>query len=459
MEGNAVNRRRDPRRRGARPGFLLPVAATLVVAFLGGGTLSGEVVTYRVGRAREAPSVDGRLDDACWRSACVVDTFGPLGGGQADGTPATRALLSYDADFLYVAFDCREPLSDKLEARTLEHDGPTWKDDGVEIFLNPSGDRERYVQLAINVAGTVMDGYIGRPGEKVDTSYETGAEAKAVIATGSWSLELRVPFAGLPLAGPRGAWTFHLARNRRAAGQLLTSLQSATSGFHEIAKFDRLEGIELPERPVGVVRVAPGEFLRGTNVCRVRLRNWGEERAEVTLRAGIGLGRSESEGETESEGVGVASVVLPPGEEAGAEVAWDLREQDAGTTFRLAVRLGERLLQSHAVAVPNVPALFGRVRCPVFYFSQHRFVRVELPVNLAERSRLDARLRWQAVNGGGQPVGRGLTTLRDRTAVLRLYWPRWAEGSYRLHLNLERGGEKLGRTQEAIRLVMNPWGE
>ena len=99
------------------------------------------------------------------------------------------------------------------------------------------------------------------------------------------------------------------------------------------------------------------------------------------------------------------------------------------------------------------------MRCPVFYFSQHRFVRVELPVNLAERSRLDARLRWQAVNGGGQPVGRGLTTLRDRTAVLRLYWPRWAEGSYRLHLNLERGGEKLGRTQEAIRLVMNPWGE
>lgn len=235
----------------------------------------------------------------------------------------------------------------------------------------------------------------------------------------------------------------------------MTSLRSVTSGFHEISKFDRLEGIELPERPVGVLQVDAGEFLRGTNVCRVRLKNWGREQVDVVLRAGMGLGRSG----LESDRVGKASVTIPPGEQGEAEIAWDLREEDAGSTFRLEARLGERLLHSRALAVAEVPDLFGRVRCPVFYFSQHRFLRVELPVNLAEQSRRDACLLWRALDVDDRVAGQGLTTLGDRTAVLRLYWPRWASGRYMLDVVLERGGERLGQTQEAIRLITNPWGE
>ena len=106
-----------------------------------------------------------------------------------------------------------------------------------------------------------------------------------------------------------------------------------------------------------------------------------------------------------------------------------------------------------------VPPLFGNVRCPVFYFSQHRFVQVEVSVNLAERSRRDARLRWRATAPDGRVVGHGLTTLRRPVAVLRLYWPRWDDGRYGLHLTLERNGQVLARAEEAIRLVMNPWGE
>ena len=50
--------------------------------------------------------------------------------------------------------------------------------------------------------------------------------AVAKVGKDAWQMEVRVPFARLPLDGPSKDWTFHLARNRRVASQHLTSLKS-----------------------------------------------------------------------------------------------------------------------------------------------------------------------------------------------------------------------------------------
>ena len=185
-------------------------AVALAVALFCGATARADINTYEVAKTDAPPVLDGRLDDACWKSACVVDKFTLLGTDDDPGM-ATRALLTYDADHLYLAYDCEEPLTDKLVARAEKHDGPTWKDDGVEIFLNPSGDRQRYVQLAINTAGILMDNCADEAGAKLDVGYDTGAEAKTAVEEGRWTLELRLPFSGLPLGSPTAEWTFHLA--------------------------------------------------------------------------------------------------------------------------------------------------------------------------------------------------------------------------------------------------------
>ena len=57
-------------------------------------------------RAEARPHLDGRLDDPVWQKAKPA----PLRSAQADdgGWPAV-VMLAYDAEFLYLAVDCRQP--------------------------------------------------------------------------------------------------------------------------------------------------------------------------------------------------------------------------------------------------------------------------------------------------------------------------------------------------------------
>jgi len=55
-------------------------------------------------------------------------------------------------------------------------------------------------------------------------------------------------------------------------------------------------------------------------------------------------------------------------------------------------------------------------------------------------------------------MGRGLTTVYDDAAVIRLYWPRWSEGRYTLDFRLTRDGKLIASRKEVVRLVQSPWG-
>lgn len=420
-------------------------AALLLLLALG---LRAEIATYTVARAAAAPKLDGVLDDSCWQQACVVDRFVLLGKGEpAADQPATRALLTFDDDALYLAFDCAEPLAQQIKATATEADGKTWMDDGVEIFLNPSGDRERYVQLAINTLGVIMDGAKETPDEPLDLSWNSGATAVAKVGPASWQLEVRVPFAALPLDGPGRDWTFHLARNRRVASQHLTSLRSVVSGFHDVAKFDALRGIQPVGYDVSVRITELGQFLRGTNQAGAQLRNWGAAPHRVVLRYGIAGGEQQAE------------IPLAAGETKAWEGTWPLREEDAGKGFTFAVTVDGREVTRRQRTVTTVPPVFTALSQAAFYLYQHEPLRLELPLNLAGGTLRQGSLRWEVANAQGETVGSGQTLVRSEPAVVRLYWNRWVPGRYTFRCQLLLPQEEPIAFSTDLRLVRNPWGE
>ncbi len=411
---------------------------------------------YRVVRAAAPPVLDGRLDDACWRHACRITGFHPLGtvAGAGRGLPATTAFITYDSGALDIGFECVEPLAAGLKAPTRPHDGRTWEDNGVEIFLNPGGDRRRYVQIAVNLAGSIMDAIANEPGAPIDMSWETGARAAVKIGRGRWTMEVRAPFSGLPLARPRGPWTFHLARNRAAAGQHLTCLRAPVHGYHEVAKFARLEGIDVTaSHPVCVSSIAVGSLAQGINLCRVGLKNWGRAALNVAAAAGVaGTGR-----------MGRKTLSLPGGAAEEIVLPWPLSAADAGRRFVLEVRAGsdQRWMFRRELKIPAAPPVLGAPACRVFLFRQDRFVTVRLPVRLAAGSLRGAslRLNWEARDPRGELLGTGFTTVTGRTAVIRLYWLRWTPGWRRLALTLKQGDRVLARTSLDLRFVESPWSE
>jgi len=343
-------------------------------------SVAAEIATYRVARTSESPTIDGKLDDACWRTACAVDSFGPLGGSRAKikDPVGTKALLTYDADRLYVAYICEEPFTDKLVVNTTEHDGPTWKDDAVEIFFNPSGDRTRYCQIAVNARGTVMDNYGARPGKKLDVTYETGAVAASHIGKREWTLEISIPFAGLPIEELECPWTFHLARHRAVVPQLYTCLRSPVTGFHNVESFDVLEGISLKDRGVAVLDVSLGDLLQGTNLTRLTLKNDSAAALAITTIAGIDGMQPPHRAEVE--------VALPAGASKAVLVPWDLGPQHAGRKEVLSVKVGDRVIQSRVRAIPEVPPVFGTLPMNAYYLDSNELVRLDVPIQLAAGS-------------------------------------------------------------------------
>ena len=65
-------------------------------------------------RAAEAPVIDGKLDDACWRKADVLGQFFKFTTVEPSKY-ATEARLAYDAKYLYVGLRCFDPDRDCKE--------------------------------------------------------------------------------------------------------------------------------------------------------------------------------------------------------------------------------------------------------------------------------------------------------------------------------------------------------
>jgi hypothetical protein len=162
-----------------------------------------------------APTVDGALDDACWRGAEWLD-FRLLSGDPREPSHPTRAKLLADKRALYVAFRCADPDPEKLVSRTRERDASVWEDDSVEVFLRPGAEAARqYFHLIVNPEGSSLDD-LGGDGNAWQPDLRIGTAR----GEDHWSVEIAIPFIELKLpAGEAvlsGPWRLNLTRMRPA---------------------------------------------------------------------------------------------------------------------------------------------------------------------------------------------------------------------------------------------------
>ncbi|HLN93700.1 MAG TPA: carbohydrate binding family 9 domain-containing protein, partial [Thermoanaerobaculia bacterium] len=160
-------------------------------------------------------SIDGDLSDPGWVDAAVVDQFWETQPG--DNTPPkvkTRALLAYDAKYLYIGIDAQDPEPRLVRAPYVDRDQVLGTDDNIAIFLDTRNDRKSAVELRVNPRGSQGDASwneaTGTEDFSPDLFYDTAAR---VTATG-WTAEYRIPFSSLRY--PRGdpqTWGILIWRN------------------------------------------------------------------------------------------------------------------------------------------------------------------------------------------------------------------------------------------------------
>jgi hypothetical protein len=188
-----------------------------------------------VRQAAQPPTIDGRLDDACWSDPAPLVRFVRPGLDKPVGQP-TEAWLAWDERCIYLAARCTEPQLERLRLKATRRDAEVYADDCVEFFVGSDHDTTTYHQVVVNASGTIYDG------RGYDSSWNGDFEAATARGNGSWTLEIAMPWKTLGTDSPRPGEAVRvlIGRNRTvdAPGEVST-WPSAPGGNHQPRLFSR----------------------------------------------------------------------------------------------------------------------------------------------------------------------------------------------------------------------------
>ena len=120
---------------------------------------------YVVYRAATPIVIDGHLNDGPWKAAPWTDLFVDI-EGDAKPLPrfATRVMMLWDDEYFYFAADMEEP---HVWGTLTKRDSVICNDNDFEIFIDPDGDSEHYMEFEMNPLNAAWDLYIPQAYNKV----------------------------------------------------------------------------------------------------------------------------------------------------------------------------------------------------------------------------------------------------------------------------------------------------
>ena len=164
---------------------------------------------YTVKRATSVISIDGEMNDDAWEQAPAITLQFPW-EDQTGAKQKTEVRLLWNDQYLYALFACED---DDVIALYTNRDDPTYRDDAVEIFLNPRPSQETtYFGLEMN-AGAVLYDYVAVMPNVFYKRFQMSGVQLAVNIRGTrnvrgnkdegWKLEVAIPWENFETLGPR----------------------------------------------------------------------------------------------------------------------------------------------------------------------------------------------------------------------------------------------------------------
>jgi hypothetical protein len=191
---------------------------------------------------REAPVLDGRLDDAAWRLAPAASTFtqkSPREG--APPTERTTVRVVYDAEALWVGVDCEQqgaPVVARLTRRDREVET-----DWVSVAIDSRRDGKSAFVFEVNAGGALLDA-VRYNDTDFSLDWDENWEARASVRPGGWSAEFRIPFRILRYeALPEQSWGFEVRRYISAKQETDEWALVSRSAGGEVSHYGRLDGL------------------------------------------------------------------------------------------------------------------------------------------------------------------------------------------------------------------------
>jgi len=169
-----------------------PNSAMSIGAGAAGLTPTGVAAT----RTAVAPVIDGRDDDAVWRSAPAITqfrVFRPVENGEPKFR--TAAKVAYDAHYLYVFVRAFDPHPDSIVGLLARRDAMT-PSDLISIFIDSFHDRRTGYEFDVNPVGVKTDYAIFQDGNE-DIAWNGIWDVATRVDSLGWTAEFRIPMSQL----------------------------------------------------------------------------------------------------------------------------------------------------------------------------------------------------------------------------------------------------------------------
>ena len=260
-----------------------------------------------VTKTKNAPVIDGRLDEACWREAEWNGGFKALSITEYKPLNQTEFAVITDGENLYLGAKLNSTQMDKVKSRVGE---PIYGQNTAEFFFSPAADPQKYYQFVITAINGKRDANYGEEGGIIHPD-PYAPEWKSAVTYGedAWYVEAAIPLSAFYMtraADWLGEWSVNMSRMDWSSPYNLHELSSWSElekGFLEPSNFKRLNGfpkktaaddVALTEASAKILREKDGK-LEGELTVTVYAGAGGKfrfeceyaEAGEVELGAGI----------------------------------------------------------------------------------------------------------------------------------------------------------------------------
>ena len=192
----------------------------------------GQQPVYKVARARQPITIDGKMDEAAWKNAESVSFDYFYRADKPVDKQTSKFRMLWDSVNVYLFFECEDT---SLTVRETKPDGRPYLDDCAEFFVVPVPDSiYMHFGFEVNLTKAAYDyivlwryhnnrtffisGY--NPAFKVEATYD-GTINNEKDRDKGWKMEFQIPFVALNnfqnVARPRPGvkWAFQAVRQDR----------------------------------------------------------------------------------------------------------------------------------------------------------------------------------------------------------------------------------------------------
>jgi hypothetical protein len=233
--------------------------ATQQVAIDGGEPPTATTVVATL--AAQAPTIDGRDNDAVWRSAPPITEFREFMPVEDDDPRfPTEAKVAYDAHNIYVFVRAFDPSPDSILELLARRDIRT-PSDQLKVVVDSYYDRRSGYEFAVNPAGVKRDYAIYNDADE-DDAWDGVWEVAARVDSLGWTAEFRIPLSQLryPRAESNtfgfGVWRDIERYTERVSWPLYRVSRAGLSS--QLGQLTDLVGLAAPRRlellPYGVMK-------------------------------------------------------------------------------------------------------------------------------------------------------------------------------------------------------------